>query len=1027
MSTKASEIKEDAAALIHQTVSRILEKALEDQADFADEMLKVLQDFNEQYMKARQADDAHAFFESWVNFTLQVDERIVHRYDNNQARKLDEIFEEYASVKKSFIGQLPMTYREQQSQARFYPQEGDSGRVRFMKWLKRWGRNFRNLPLNTANIIRRIFGKTPRPARTWKHHIPLRNLTAYYYIEDFSLSLIPDLEKIYYELAVSSQQIWQMIEGVYQEIETALQQINYQEADWLARLPDMNIPLMQKQVNELQQEFRQLESEVEDDVERLLMEVHERFQHAYERAGTLELPAARFSNSRLLKEREHTDRTYLTFVRGWRNTLFALHEDWRLDEEFSTLCNRLLHSHYRLREEADYKIRQMVLPQVNTAERLISNALKSIEQSEEADLQKALLAQRAYVDEQLIRTIIPATIAVLYRQALPAMLDNIQQQTERQVSELPNRRGLVKTNDYSRTIRSQEIDFVSPRQIVGFEILPELNKSVEQSKKMVTSELSHTQKLVNEVGQISYFNLESALSLYQEQPEDTSRAREIALEGLQRALKGIQGIKKDLEEIYRHLDEDVQTAVLTFNRKLIELKSNDYALEIKLRIARARTLERTRRIRQRSLAFVQQAAPALLRLVREKYGRAEKQLDDYRRQMGIELQAVEVSTEISDFLAETEKSIQQLPYVYQRLFSIRPLEEAVFYEERPIEIRQMQEALQNWQKGHFASTVIVGEKGAGITTLVNFFLKQAKQRVLNKYRIIRTDTVTQLSTEAELLSLMNDLFPDQHFEDFDALITYLNGHQPPLIMVFENLEHLYLRKVGGFKCLKRLFEIISRTNHNVLWLCSCTLYAWSYLDKTIRISDYFAYIVSLRAIQARQLQEVILKRHRVSGYRIHYESSEADRQRKKFNRMDEEEKQHYLQQAYFIDLNRITSGNFSIAQLFWLRSTRRVKDDTIYIGSLKDYDFSFVRAIPLHHVLTLHLLLLHDGLSEEHYREIAEYRELGGTGNHKAGNNLNLLQLQDDGLIVRRGQNYLINPLLYRQVVGLLQSKNFLH
>lgn len=1028
MTKKASEIQKNASALIRRTVLPVIQRTVEDQASFSEFILEETEQFVTAYERAREKNDPHLFFEAWVAFTLAIDNRIAHRYEKPVSRRVDEIFEEYASVKKSFIGNLPKDYEEVQGEARFQVQSEDNWHIRRVKFWKRNWRSFQRIPLQVLNAFRKLFGKDARESQPWKYHLPLRNLTAYHYIEEFSVGLLPALEKIYRELAVTSQQLWEMTDQVYAKVDAHLHELTYREEEWVANLPELHLLTYREKTEKLKEELHHLLEEVQHDVEQLLEQVHDRFQYAYERAGTAELKAARFSNRMMRKEREKTDKAFVNFVQGWRNTLFALFDDWRIDEEFSTLCNRLLYQHYKLKEEADRKVKQAVVPQINTAQQIIQNVIESIQEADGEEMQKVLLAQKQYVDQQLIRTIIPSTIAVLYRQALPALLDNIQQQASKEVSELPERRGLVKATRYNRTLKGSEIDYVSPRQIVGFETLPNLKVKINESKQLVTEELAHIQKLINEVGQISYFNLDSALSVYEGKQESKDKAQEIALEGQQRAVRGINGIRADLEEIYRHLDEDVLKAVRGFNDELHELKRNDYALEIKLRVARAKAMERTRRLRQQWGDYLKNALPYSLRFVQSNYSLAQEQLGNLQRQMGIEAPHEEVSTEISDFLVETEKAIHQLPYVYQRLFSIRPLDEGVFYEERPVEIKQVQEAFQNWHKGRFASTVIVGEKGSGITTLINFFLKQSNQRQIKQCRVIRAQRLYQMHREEELLDYLRSFFPGKPISSMDELIVHIKQSDSPFIFIFENLEHFFLRKVGGFKCLKLLFELISKTNHDIFWLCSCTLYSWHYLDKTIRISDYFEYIVTLQPIRHPQLREVILKRHRVSGYQVIYEASSEDRQKKKFHKMDEKEQQAYLEDEYFKDLNHITAGNFSIAQLFWMRSTRRVTEDTIYIGSLKNYDFSFVKSIPLHHMLTLHSLLLHDGLQEAQYQELVEYQNPGGKHTVKPGkSSLNLIQLMDDGFITKKEDVYLVNPLLYRQVVSLLQTKNFLH
>lgn len=1028
MTNKASEIQENAAALIEQTVLPVMERVVANQQKFSKDIQEQLDTFIARYDQARKQSEPRLFFEAWVSFTQDIDRAISSRYDKPLAPKVDEIFDEYATVKKSFVGGLPVTFQEVQAEDRFITSDDDNWRIRRVKAWKRSTRGLRRTPLHVGNAFRKLFRKEAKVAEPWSYRVPLRNLTAYYYIEVFTVKLAPTLEKIYHGLATTSQELWEATDQVYTQVDNALQSSQYQQDDWLAQLPDI-VPDKRKQAfDTVAQELDELLQEVKQDVARTIEAVHQQFQYTYDRVGTAELSASKFSNRQLKKERGKTDRVFFETVQGWRNTLFALYDDWRIDEEFSTLCNQLLYEHYKLREEANAKVKQSVIPQVNTAQRLIQNAMEAIEAADPKDTEQVLQAQKLYVDEQLIRTIIPATIATLYRQALPALLENIQKEAATQVNKLPEKRGLVKATVYNRMIKTSEIDYVSPRQIVSFETLPNLKKSIEQSKALVAQELAHIQKLINEIGQISYFNLDSALSVYEGEQESVAKAQEIALEGLQRAVKGKEGIRKDLDDIYRHLDEDVLLAVRKFNTQLHELKRNDYALEIKIRVAKARAMEQTQAFKQKSIDYLRNAVPYSLRFVQNNYALAQQQVSSYRKMLGIAPNSDMVSTAISDFLTETEKSIQQLPYVYQRLFSIRPLEEAVFYEERTAELKEMQQAFQNWGRGHYASTVVVGEKGSGITTLINFFLKQTNQKLIKRCHVIRAQQLYQLHREEELLDYLKAFFPDTPIASVDDLVVHLQQAREPTIFALENLEHFYLRKVGGFTGLKMLFEIISKTNHQVFWLCSCTLYTWRYLEKTVRIADYFEYIVTLQPIESQQLKEVILKRHRVSGYQVQYEAAPEDKARKKFQKLNQMEQQQYLEDEYFAKLNRITSGNFSIAQLFWMRSTRKVTEDTIYINSLKQYDFSFVKTIPLHHTLTLHNLLLHDGLRESQYQELVEYLELGPSeASPTAKSNLNLIQLLDDGFIVKKEEAYLVNPLLYRQVVEHLQTTNFLH
>ncbi len=638
-------------------------------------------------------------------------------------------------------------------------------------------------------------------------------------------------------------------------------------------------------------------------------------------------------------------------------------------------------------------------------------------------MQRTLQEQQEVVDFQLIRSIIPSTVAVLYRQALPAVVSGVYKNIQEAVGTVADKRALVETNEYDSPIKKGGIDYISPQQIISFESLPKLLSAIEETKERAGKEILETQKMITEIGQVSYFNLDSALSLYEDPDEELEKAQSIAEEGLQRAIKSTEVVKEKLQEINKTIDTAVWEVVKQFNTNLIALKSNDYALEIKLRIAKAKALERTQALKQRSLDYLKHGIPYAVRYTQQQYQQVSQAISSYRRRMGIAPVDGTVTTEVSDFLNDTEVAVDRLPYVYQRLYGNRPLEDVVFYEERTSETETLQKAYYNWSRGRYASTILVGEKGSGATTLINFFLKKIPPVERERYDIIRVNNVERTYTEAGLLQSLSASLPDVAFPTLDEAANYFCRSTSKYIIVCENVQHFFLRKVGGFAALKLLFELISRTYKNVFWLCTCTQYAWDFLDKTARISDYFEYVVPLENIDSLSLREAILKRHRVSGYGIQYAGTVADRSRKKFLKMTDEQKQEYLEETYFEDLTQLTSGNYSIAQLYWLRSTQQVLNDTITIGSLQSMDFSFTKSIPLSQMLILHALLLHDGLSEAHFQEMNEHK----MSKEPVTAHLGLRQLRDDGLITLKDDTYTVNPLLYRQIVQLLRNKNFLH
>ena len=1026
----------------------LLREAIAEQRTFVNAIGQRITEGHTALVAARRTNDKAAFFKAYTEYNQAVFNLIEPRYESNHARSLEDIFVDFAETSQSFLRDIATIYTETQKEDRFVSQAGEKPKIRLVKYAKRQHRRVTQLPWAIQNTFRKLTKKELIAPPLRKYRIPLRNLTRYYYREEWAIRLVPVLEKIYYRIAVNTRQLWRFEDTVYTQLYTHLMENYGENDDWLAQLPELAPEAHEATMSGLGRELDALEEDVMAEVEAQLILVGKEYADAYDRVGTAELPVRRFGRRVLRRHREQSARRVLVCTQGWRNTLYALHEDWRIDQEVNLLCTTLFNEHTRLKESLQEKTGEAIVPQIERMVECINGVSETLNHQLPPEMpvagmpvagmpvagmpvagmpvnpmQQTLREQREVIDFQLIRAIIPSTVAVLYRQALPAAVFEVYKNIQTAVDTIADKRALVGTNEYDSPIKKTNLDYISPRQIISFESLPKLLSAIDETKERAGKEVLETQKMITEIGQVSYFNLDSALSLYEDTDEDPERAVSIAEEGLQRANKSIDAVREKLQEVCDTIDTAVWEAVKQFNISLVALKSNDYALEIKLRIAKARALERTQALKRQSLDYLKHGIPYAARYTRQQYQRLSETIGTYQQRIGIAPVDATVTTEVSDFLNDTEVAVDRLPYVYQRLYGNRPLEEAVFYEERSQETAILQKAYHSWNRGRYASTMLVGEKGTGATTLINFFLKKLPPIERDRYQVVRIDTSERVYTECALLGLLSSQLPEAHFEKPDDVVDYFDRANGKHIVVWEDMQHGYLRKVGGFSALKVLFELISRTHRQVFWLCACTQYAWDFLDKTTRISDYFEYIIPLDQVSSEQLREAILKRHRVSGYRIQYAGTVADRSRKKFMKMSDEQKQHYLEEMYFEDLTQLTAGNYSIAQLYWLRSTQQVLNDTITIGSLQMMDFSFTKSIPLSQMLILHALLLHDGLSEAHFQEMNE-RKVSRT---PVATHLGLRQLRDDGLVTLKDDIYVVNPLLYRHIVQLLRNKNFLH
>ena len=224
----------------------------------------------------------------------------------------------------------------------------------------------------------------------------------------------------------------------------------------------------------------------------------------------------------------------------------------------------------------------------------------------------------------------------------------------------------------------------------------------------------------------------------------------------------------------------------------------------------------------------------------------------------------------------------------------------------------------------------------------------------------------------------------------------------------------------GFRALEKFLLFASRTQAKIYWLVSCTLYSWEYLDKVLQVSKYFHKTLWLRDFPQEEVENIVLKRHRVSGYKLLFNLPEEISKSKKFKKLrTEEEQQSFLQSLFFKNLDELSKGNITITLLFWLRAIQELSEDKISIYPLITFDFSFLNQLPAEEIFTLAAFMQHENL------KTAEFSEIFNQNIEKTS--LLLTRFFNSGILLKNERGFHIHPFLYRSIVRILKSKNLLH
>jgi len=292
-----------------------------------------------------------------------------------------------------------------------------------------------------------------------------------------------------------------------------------------------------------------------------------------------------------------------------------------------------------------------------------------------------------------------------------------------------------------------------------------------------------------------------------------------------------------------------------------------------------------------------------------------------------------------------------LPLIYQRLFRAQPVEDPRFLVGREAEMAAMGELRRRWEQRRPACALLIGERGSGKTSLLNCALA----RVFPDVEVVRTEFRERLWTAEQMRRFLEEqvrLQPNQR-----------------AVVILEELERAWLRRIGGYEALRTLLGQIVLTSRQVLWIVAVNQAAFRLLNAALGLETYFSHRINAGAVKQQDLQQAILTRHNLTGLRLHFLAPQHDRATGGWRRRLG--LQLSPEQIFFQALYRESEGLFRSAFELWLKHIERSQDGVLYVKPLErpDYD-SLLADLSLPELFTLQALLQHGSLTPEEHAQV---------------------------------------------------------
>lgn len=920
------------------------------------------------------------------------------------------VFNGYDEKFTEILGDLPTYWECKQSEERFHKATGDNKLIKAIKIIKKYTYSTQLFFHRVSNWIRAKTGRKTKEKPLWNQKIPVRKLTALCYenrlLMHFSV-LSDDKMK---EVAMLAREIWRADDALFCKLR-ALSEKSISIKDLLAYYEAEFLPVIHQ--------TRSVVTGHKESLRPLLMEAWKDMDHAFSAmvrvAGTLEMPGFIFPNIWLRHRRSRLRSEHVWQTRRRTNTLFALADDWKFNQEIYTLTVSALKIKALFKQSMQERSK-FVKKSMQTVASFFNNSRENMGSASLPELNKKLQHLKYAAGKDLHNTIIPEVIKVLQNNAFPELVTETKNELLEVLSSKTRKRILIKGFDPARAYSDKSLETISLLELLEFDIAGKLEKAIYQIRLRSLKELDDFRGRLKDLGRMALFNIDSAMLMAEKQ--ENANPDEIAAEaraGIQRAIDRHAELFDAFDQFVQKIQTEFDEIIAEFNNGLLALTDNSKVDTIRYRIIKTRALKKREHFYTTVKRRGQKAWHKTKRHFRFINKNIRGNLHKIRSQLGIQEHSKDISVEISDFLANDHEKLKKIPFVYRRLFVNEPLTDTAFFHPRREAKNALASAYQKWKGASFTATLIYGEKGSGISSFVHMFFKENLDGELEKFLFLPNNRIL---TEKDLLAQLGISLQNKAFTSYDDFIQFVEK-KAPFVLFVDKLHMLYLRQPAGFQLLKRLLEIISNTSKQVFWVCSCGLYAANFLDKSIGLFGYFPQLIRMRSLETEKVRNIIMLRHNASGYKLHFLPSAEDLAQKNFTRKSPEEQQAILKEKFFTGINKLSQSNISFALQLWLHSTGKVEDSTVYLNSLDSLDLSFIYNLPDEVVFALHALVLHELLDEE---KLAEIMNIG-----KAQAYMMLMRLKDRGIVVQQYGTFGIHPLLYRQSLALLHDKNLVH
>ncbi len=242
---------------------------------------------------------------------------------------------------------------------------------------------------------------------------------------------------------------------------------------------------------------------------------------------------------------------------------------------------------------------------------------------------------------------------------------------------------------------------------------------------------------------------------------------------------------------------------------------------------------------------------------------------DIFKRLGAELFRRRVESATPGRAGGMEAGERRPPDEYLQWFDLgAPTDASLIIEPSSRMVADIMQVLETWRNssGGEHSLAIVGDKGSGKSSLLRVLETSCEH-----YRVIKITVPPKLITRDAVLLFFSEQLQQNLSQGADALVRADETYEPTLILVDE-AQNLFLGAIGGFDGYRTFMELVNAGTTNLFWCATFNQRSWDYLLGIFGSRQYFRSALNIPPLTDADVQNLILTRHRSSGFTLSYDA-----------------------------------------------------------------------------------------------------------------------------------------------------------